>query len=123
MNEDLKYSTDEELEKPTLLVVEDDSDMLRLIYLELKESYQVFKAQNGLIGLELALETIPDLIITDLMMPVMGGVELCRELKANMHTSHIPVIMLSAKDSVESQIQGLETERTIISRNRFIWDC
>ncbi|VGO23541.1 response regulator transcription factor [Pontiella sulfatireligans] len=102
-------SADEEIEKPTLLVVEDDSDMQRLIELELMDEYQVVTAGNGRVGLEKALESIPDLVITDLMMPVMDGVELCRELKSNTHTSHIPVIMLTAKDSVESQIQGLET--------------
>ena len=100
---------DEEFEKPTLLVVEDDSDMQRLIDLELMEEYQVITAGNGRVGLEKALESIPDLVITDLMMPIMDGIELCRELKINIQTSHIPVIMLTAKDSVESQIEGLET--------------
>lgn len=104
-----KASADEEFEKPTLLVVEDDSDMQRLIELELMDDYQVETAGNGRMGLEKALESIPDLVITDLMMPVMGGVELCTKLKSNTHTSHIPVIMLTAKDSVESQIEGLET--------------
>lgn len=99
----------EEHERPSLLVVEDDSDMLRLIDLELSDQYQVVSAVNGRDGVAKALETIPDLVVTDLMMPVMDGIELCRILKADRHTSHIPVIMLTAKDSVESQIEGLET--------------
>jgi YesN/AraC family two-component response regulator len=109
MNEAMDNPTDEDFDHPTLLVVEDDADMLRLIYLELEESYQVVTAANGREGLEQALEKIPDLVITDLMMPHMDGVELCRQLKTNLHTSHIPVIMLTAKDSVENQIEGLET--------------
>jgi len=107
MIEKLKHSRGEEPEKPILLVVEDDSDMLRLIYLELKDSYQVLTAANGREGMGKALETIPDLVITDLMMPVMDGIELCQKLKEHMHTSHIPVIMLTAKSSVGSQIEGL----------------
>ena len=67
------------------------------------------EAANGREGLATAMETIPDLIVTDLMMPVMGGVELCRSLKTAVETAHIPVIMLMVKTSVESQIEGLET--------------
>ena len=103
------FNPDEDhVERPTILVAEDDSDMLRYLYLELNEHYDVIKAVNGVEGLEQALETIPDLIITDIMMPVMDGVELCRQLKSNLHTSHIPIIMLTAKASVENQIEGLE---------------
>ncbi len=108
-NKAKNHPFDEEQEKATLLVVEDDSDMLRLIYLELMENYQVIMATNGREGLERALETIPDLIVTDLMMPLMDGIELCKQLKTNTRTSHVPVIMLTAKTSVENQIEGLET--------------
>lgn len=108
MRQDLKRSSGEEVEPPTLLVVEDDPDMLRLIYLELQEKYQVITAVNGREGMKKALETIPDLVITDVMMPLVDGIELCRQLKANVNTSHIPVVMLTAKTAMESRVEGFE---------------
>lgn len=96
-------------EEATLLVVEDDEDMLFFISSGLEENYQIIEAVNGQDGLLKAHEYIPDLVVTDLMMPVMDGIELCRQLKTHSETSHIPVIMLTAKKSLESQIEGLET--------------
>ena len=96
-------------ERPLILVVEDDLDFLTFIASELEESYRVISAPHGREGLRLAREQIPDLVVTDLMMPIMGGVELCHELKESTETSHIPVIILSAKVAVESQIKGLKT--------------
>jgi DNA-binding response OmpR family regulator len=96
-------------EVPLILVIEDDVDFLSFMVSELEESYRVISATQGRDGLRMAQECFPDLVITDLMMPIMGGEELCHELKTGTETSHIPVIMLTAKSSVESQIQGLET--------------
>lgn len=97
------------IESPMILVVEDDVDILSFIGLELMEDYQVMQAVDGRDGLQKALEHIPDLVVTDLMMPGMNGFELCHELKENQHTSHIPVIMLTAKTSTEYQLEGLQT--------------
>ena len=96
-------------DKPLLLVVEDDVDLLSFIVSELEDDYQVIFATNGREGLRQAREYIPDLVVTDLMMPDLGGMELCTELKANQETSHIPLIMLTAKTSLGSQLEGLET--------------
>ena len=96
-------------ERPLILVVEDDIDILSFIAMELAEDYRVLKAVDGQEGLELALEHIPDLVVTDLMMPVMDGLELCRQIKENPGASHIPVIMLTAKSSEENQLQGLKS--------------
>jgi len=96
-------------EIPLVLVVEDDVEFLSFIISELEESYRIISAVQGREGLRLAREHVPDLVVTDLMMPIMGGAELCQKLKSDPETSHIPVIMLTAKASVESQIEGLET--------------
>ena len=94
---------------PLVLVVEDEDDYLWLISSGLTDDYSVIEARDGKEGLEKAVEHVPDLVLTDLMMPVMDGVELCRRLKANVETSHIPVIMLTAKSAVEDQVEGLES--------------
>lgn len=98
----------QELNRPVILVVEDDADLLWYVASELREHFLVETAVNGHEALSKAMETVPDLVITDLMMPIMGGIELCRELKGNEATFHIPVIMLTAKTSMESHVEGLE---------------
>ena len=107
---DIKDYLDEEMpEKPTLLLVEDDNDMRMFISSGLMDEYEVIEAVNGKDGLTKALLSVPDLIVTDVMMPEMDGVALCGELKTKLETSHIPVVMLTAKASVENQIEGLKT--------------
>ena len=66
------------------------------------------EAQDGKIGVRLALEHVPDLIITDLMMPELDGYAVCRQIKSDEKTSHIPIVMLMAKGGLESKLQGLE---------------
>ena len=92
-----------------VLVVEDNADMREYISQQLCEDYQVLEAVHGQEGLVQARDQIPDLIITDLMMPQMDGTELCRQIKTDKRTSHIPVIMLTAKASLDNKIEGLET--------------
>ena len=75
----------------------------------LKSKYQISEAENGKIGYQKALDEGPDLIITDVMMPEMSGLELCKKLKKNINISHIPVVMLTARSTVENEIEGLET--------------
>ncbi len=94
---------------PTILLVEDNMDMRNFITEQLVKFYKVKKANNGMIGLKKAITNPPDLIITDLMMPKMDGIELCRKLKTDVNTSHIPVIMLTAKAGMDNKIEGLET--------------
>jgi signal transduction histidine kinase/ligand-binding sensor domain-containing protein/DNA-binding response OmpR family regulator len=92
-----------------VLVVEDQADLRRFISDQLAEQYQVQQAENGLTGYALALDTVPDLIISDVMMPGLDGLGLCQQLKTDERTSHIPLILLTAKADWESKLQGLET--------------
>jgi len=92
----------------TILVVEDNEDMLSFISDTIQDTSHVIKARNGEEGLQIALDKMPDLIIADVMMPKMNGYEMTRELKHHRLTCHIPVIMLTAKASENSKIEGLE---------------
>ncbi len=96
-------------ETPIILIVEDNTDMRGFIRKQLVNDYRILEASNGQEGLETATREIPDLVITDLMMPQMDGISLCKNLKASEHTNHIPVIMLTAKAGQEQKIEGLET--------------
>ncbi|MCR9227950.1 MAG: response regulator [Flavobacteriaceae bacterium] len=95
--------------KPTLLIVEDDNDILSYVVSIFKHEYIILKAPNGKKGIEVAQEELPDLIISDIMMPICSGIELCHTIKENETSSHIPIILLTAKADQESQLSGLET--------------
>lgn len=95
-------------EKPKLLIVEDNQDVISYLQICYHSSFSIDFALNGKEGCELALKEIPDIIISDVMMPEMDGFELCRKLKEDYRTSHIPVILLTAKADIPSRIEGLE---------------
>ena len=99
----------EEQGKNVILVVEDQIDVRKYICDPLKPIYTVVEAADGKEGTAKAKEIIPDLIVSDIMMPEVDGYELCQELKKDIKTSHIPIILLTAKASEDSIIQGLET--------------
>ncbi len=94
---------------PLMLIVEDNVELNNFIGEGFTSEYEILKAYNGRKGLELALEHIPDIVISDVIMPEMDGVEMCRELKKDFRTSHIPVILLTARSAKIYQIEGLET--------------
>ncbi|MBI1227637.1 MAG: tetratricopeptide repeat protein [Bacteroidetes bacterium] len=96
------------LNKPVLLVVEDNADVRNYIVDQFIGQYQIIEAENGRLGLEKALESTPDLIISDIMMPEMDGTEFCKLLKTNEKTSHIPVVMLTALAEQGDRLQGLK---------------
>jgi signal transduction histidine kinase/DNA-binding response OmpR family regulator len=98
---------DENSKLPLILVVEDNPDVRHYIKLCLKKDYQLITAENGKIGIEKALEFSPDLILSDIMMPDTNGLELCEHLKTNVITSHIPIILLTAKADDDAKIQGI----------------
>ena len=92
---------------PVLLIVDDNPDIIKFIKQVMGKTYTVFEANNGERGMEIAKKVLPNIIITDVVMPVMGGIEFCETIKTTNITSHIPVIMLTAKTSQESEIEGL----------------
>ena len=94
---------------PTALIVEDNIDLRNFISECLETDFQVAFAENGIVGLELAKERIPDLIVSDVMMPEMDGFQLCERLKINEFTSHIPIILLTAKAGQDHKLKGLQT--------------
>jgi len=94
---------------PSILLVEDNTDMRGFIKEQLIEFYKIDESINGKEGFNTAITNPPDLIITDLMMPKMDGITLCEKLKTNVNTSHIPIIMLTAKAGIDNKIEGLET--------------
>lgn len=93
----------------TVLIVEDNTELRAFLRNSLSNDYKVYEATNGEEGLKVALELIPDIIVSDIMMPVMDGIALCSELKNSDAASHIPVILLTAKSTTGDYITGLKT--------------
>ncbi len=104
----LQQVVDEQSNKPTLLIIDDNSDIRQYERTILQDDYIVLEASDGKEGLEVAKREVPDLVICDVMMPVMDGLEFTEQLKTNMATSHIPVIMLTAKNLEEQRAEGYE---------------
>lgn len=96
-------------EKQILLIVEDHAEMRAFIREIFEGTFQVIEADRGETGLEMALTYLPDVVITDWMMPGMSGVNLCKQIRKNAKTSHIPVVILTSKSSQESQIEGMQS--------------
>ena len=93
----------------SLVIVEDDYEIREALAAELRDDYDVTACENGMEGLKQIVTTPPDLVISDVMMPEMDGNALCSKIKANPATNHIPVILVTAKNSDEDQLEGLET--------------
>lgn len=108
---DVPYSEQSEpiSDKPHLLIIDDNADMRLFIRYEFNHDYTVSEASDGFVGFEKACNEIPDIIICDVMMPRIDGVTVCRKIRANMLTSHIPVILLTAKASDTYALEGLQS--------------
>jgi DNA-binding response OmpR family regulator len=92
-----------------ILIIEDNQELRDYLSSHFEKKYKVHTAEDGFVGLKIAKEINPDIILTDVQMPNMNGYELCKEIRRNFDTSHIPVIMLTANSSIEHQIEGLST--------------
>ena len=106
---DLMIETDAQQENSTVLIVDDNADIRAYLRTILQEKYQVNEAADGQQGLAIANEIVPDLIVSDVMMPVMNGLEFCQRVKSGTATSHIPVILLTARALSQHQIEGYES--------------
>lgn len=105
---DFKFEDDGIRDKDVILVVEDNSEMRSYIQENLINEFSIIEAKNGQEAFKKALEVVPDLVITDVMMPLMNGFDLTEKLKNDLKTSHIPIIMLTAKADEESKLKGLD---------------
>lgn len=106
--EEVETTVDNEHEKEHILIVEDNTEIRQYLCDELSKTYHVLKAGNGEEAFSILKEQKIDLILTDVMMPVMNGLQLCKQIKQNLRTCHIPVIILSAKTEIKEQLEGLQ---------------
>ena len=106
---DARISEDDGQAKPHVLVVEDNNDLRAFIIDSLGDEFHFLEAENGKLGLEVATKEIPDLIISDVMMPEMDGITMATKIKKDIRTSHIPLILLTAKSTEDSKLSGLQS--------------
>lgn len=99
---------EESAQRQSILIVEDDTDLRQFIKTILEPHYDVLEASNGKEGYECAIANIPEFILSDIMMPEIDGVELLKQIRSNPETSHIPLILLTAKTDIESKLSGLD---------------
>lgn len=96
-------------ERPMLMVVEDNDDVIRYLMTLFAADYDVITAANGEEGIHKAIESVPDIIVSDIMMPVMDGIRMLGVIKNDLRTSHIPVVLLTARADIASRLEGLES--------------
>ena len=108
MNEIPVRETEKKDNRPTVLVVEDNPDMLAFVVRQLSKEYTVLTATNGAEALQVLDGNYVNLVVSDVVMPVMDGFELCKTIKSDLNYSHIPVILLTAKTNIQSKIEGME---------------
>ncbi len=94
--------------KRTILIVEDNIELRNYLNAKLSQDFFVISAENGRVGIEMAKQKMPDLIISDVMMPIADGLELCQTIKEDFDTCHIPIILLTAKTEIEDKLKGIE---------------
>lgn len=117
--ENIEYFQSETKSKPSLLIVEDNSQLRKYLKSELNDNYKIYEANNGKIGLDIAKTERPNIIVTDVMMPEMDGIEMCSLLKLDSFTKTIPVVMLTAKVSHKDRILGISSGADVYLKKPF----
>ena len=107
IRKDLINTSNTSSELPLALIIEDNQDVAHYLQMCLDTKYQTIIAKDGLEGMEMAYKTIPDIIISDVMMPKKDGFEVCASLKSDSRTDHIPIILLTAKATTKDRLYGL----------------
>ena len=105
--------------KPQILIVEDNIELRQYLTEQLENEYNIIEAKNGVQGLKIAQKFVPELIISDVMMPLMNGFDFCEQLKGNSQTSHIPVIMLTAKILETDRLKGINSGAEVYLKKPF----
>jgi len=105
----IERDADEALRPYTVVVVEDSAQVLQVVHMSLRRQFKVLTAPDGLRGLDMVVREQPSLVVTDLMMPGIDGLELTRRLRADPRTRHVPILMLTARSAVDDRVKGLET--------------
>lgn len=103
------YEEEPQQPEATILIIDDNRELLWMLKDILSDKYTILTAENGEEGLNLLKQSTPDLIITDIMMPKIDGITLTKQLKSNRHTAHIPLVILSAKNTTDEKIEGIES--------------
>jgi YesN/AraC family two-component response regulator len=106
----------------SVLIIEDNSDLLQYLTGKFSENFEVYTAQNGTAGITKAFDYVPDLIISDVVLPGMSGKELSKTLKSDVRTSHIPIILLTAQGSIEHRISGVQSLADLYITKPFNFD-
>ena len=109
INEEVNTIVPNDGNKSLILIVEDNKEIQDFLYDNLNVEFEIFMADDGKQGLELAQEIVPDIVLSDVMMPKMDGIEMCRHLKKDIATSHIPIILLTARSGFTHELLGLDT--------------
>ena len=107
-DEEMELETDHSSEKPTILIAEDNNELRVFLKTVLSVKYDILEAENGREALEIAKNSIPDMILTDVMMPEMSGLELAKAIKEDINISHIPLVLLTAKTDMENKLEALQ---------------
>ena len=106
----------------TLLIIDDNTELRSYLETELNNDYNILLAENGKVGFELTNKYVPDLVITDVMMPIMDGLELCKMIKNDIRTSHIPIMMITAKGMEVDKIKGIDSGADVYLQKPFNMD-
>jgi DNA-binding response OmpR family regulator len=106
-----------------VLIVEDDDEIRNYLKNELSSTFKIKEATNGKEALKLVFENNPDVVISDIMMPEMDGIALCRKIKTNLNINHIPLILLTARTTDMDKAEGLDVGADAYVINLLTWNC